>query len=84
MKCVHILYSYQFHIKISLNEILNVQPEIRVLKKIGYGARSAVYEVELDGNRSAMKYLVSSNEANRTLIDREYRMLNTLRNCSIT
>lgn len=46
---------------------------MRIIKRLGYGARSSVYEVMLSSEQHvAMKYLIQNTERNRGRIRREY------------
>ena len=63
-----------------LNRILSIPcDEMRVVRRLGYGARSSVYEVVLSsGQRVAMKYLIQNTERNRERIRREYDIIREL------
>lgn len=64
-----------------LNKILNIPcDKMRVIRRLGYGARNSVYEVALaSGQRVAMKYLIQNIEPNRDRIKREYDIIKQLR-----
>lgn len=64
-----------------LNRILNVPcDKMRIVKRLGYGARSSVYEVVLgSGQRVAMKYLIQNTERNKGRLKREYDIIGELR-----
>lgn len=53
---------------------------MRIVKRLGYGARSSVYEVVLgSGQRVAMKYLIQNTERNKGRLKREYDIIGELR-----
>ena len=53
---------------------------MRVVRRLGYGARSSVYEVVLgSGQHAAMKYLIQNTERNRERIKFEYDIIKQLR-----
>ena len=58
---------------------------MRVIKRIGYGARNSVYEVVLpSGKRMAMKYLIQNTEHNRNRVRFEYELIQQLREEKLT